>query len=443
MSPWEGTARLRHAATAGWQGGCRSPSPPDDVRTAAVTEAVDVPVRRLDPDLPLPAYAHPGDAGADLVAAEDVELAPGARALVRTGRRDRAARTGYVGLVHPRSGLAARLGVTVLNAPGTVDAGYRGEILVNLVNHDPAGTVEDLPGRPHRPARRPAGRAGRVPRRRRARRHRSRCRRARLDRRAPRRCHRQHKLQNAVLNGRWQAMFSRKRGGPQARARGRRTAVGRRWPRASPATSRHARARPVRQPARARRGAAARPGQPADPGDRRRRGAGAGQPGRRRSSRSCWSHGDSALQLGVFAAPRSEGIWDEVRDEIAEAMAADGVAAAGGPTAPYGIELARPGQHARRARPTSGSSAWTARAGWSGRCSRAWPPPTRASEGALGECLPAWSWSATTRPARSASRCRCGCRKEMAEQASSTQRRAADAAETGRRASPAPTGART
>jgi dUTP pyrophosphatase len=106
-----------------------------------VTEVVPVPVRRLDPDLPMPAYAHPGDAGADLVAAEDVELSPGARCLVRTGVA-LALPDGFVGLVHPRSGLAARLGVTVLNAPGTVDAGYRGEILVNLVNHDPEATVK-------------------------------------------------------------------------------------------------------------------------------------------------------------------------------------------------------------------------------------------------------------------------------------------------------------
>ena len=101
---------------------------------------MDVPVRRLDPDLPVPAYAHPGDAGADLVAAADVELAPGERRLVPTGIAI-ALPDGYVGLVHPRSGLAHRLGVTVLNAPGTVDAGYRGEIFVNLVNHDPAATV--------------------------------------------------------------------------------------------------------------------------------------------------------------------------------------------------------------------------------------------------------------------------------------------------------------
>ena len=102
---------------------------------------VVIPIRLLDPDLPLPAYAHPGDAGADLVAAEDAELAPGARRAVRTGIAV-AIPQGYVGLVHPRSGLAARLGVTVLNAPGTVDAGYRGEILVILVNHDPINPVK-------------------------------------------------------------------------------------------------------------------------------------------------------------------------------------------------------------------------------------------------------------------------------------------------------------
>lgn len=96
---------------------------------------VEVHVQRLDPELPLPAYAHPGDAGADLFAARDVDIAPGGRVLVPTGIAI-ALPDGYVGLVHPRSGLAHRLGVTVLNAPGTVDAGYRGEILVNLVNHD-------------------------------------------------------------------------------------------------------------------------------------------------------------------------------------------------------------------------------------------------------------------------------------------------------------------
>jgi dUTP pyrophosphatase len=101
---------------------------------------VRVEVHRLAPDLPVPAYAHQGDAGADLVAARDLELPPGARAMVPTGVAI-ALPPGYVGLVHPRSGLAARLGVTVLNAPGTVDAGYRGEILVNLINHDRERTV--------------------------------------------------------------------------------------------------------------------------------------------------------------------------------------------------------------------------------------------------------------------------------------------------------------
>ncbi len=105
-------------------------------------KTVMVPIRQLDPGLPVPSYAHPGDAGADLVSAEDVVLAAGGgRALVRTGVAV-ALPIGYVGLVHPRSGLAARLGVTVLNAPGTVDAGYRGEILVNLVNHDPVAPAK-------------------------------------------------------------------------------------------------------------------------------------------------------------------------------------------------------------------------------------------------------------------------------------------------------------
>ena len=96
---------------------------------------VDVLTQRLDPELPLPAYAHAGDAGADLVAAQDVELAPGERAVVPTGMAI-ALPDGFAAFVHPRSGLAAKLGVTLVNAPGTVDAGYRGEIKVCLVNHD-------------------------------------------------------------------------------------------------------------------------------------------------------------------------------------------------------------------------------------------------------------------------------------------------------------------
>ena len=97
-------------------------------------------ITRLDPDVPLPSYARHGDAGADLVAAEDVDLAPGERALVRTGVAI-ALPAGYAAFVHPRSGLAARHGVTVVNAPGTIDAGYRGEIKVILLNTDPARPV--------------------------------------------------------------------------------------------------------------------------------------------------------------------------------------------------------------------------------------------------------------------------------------------------------------
>lgn len=93
-------------------------------------------VQRLDADLPLPSYAHPGDAGADLVAAQDVTLAPGERAVVPTGIAI-ALPAGFAAFVHPRSGLAARLGLALVNAPGTVDAGYRGEIKVIVVNLDP------------------------------------------------------------------------------------------------------------------------------------------------------------------------------------------------------------------------------------------------------------------------------------------------------------------
>jgi len=99
-----------------------------------------LPVRRLDPDLPLPAYAHPGDAGLDLCAAQDVRLAPGERAVVPTGLAV-AVPEGHVGLVHPRSGLAARQGLGIVNAPGTIDAGYRGEVKVIVVNLDPAEPI--------------------------------------------------------------------------------------------------------------------------------------------------------------------------------------------------------------------------------------------------------------------------------------------------------------
>jgi len=97
-------------------------------------------ITRLDPDVPLPSYARQDDAGADLVCAEDVDLAPGQRAVVGTGIAI-ALPAGYAAFVHPRSGLAARHGVTLVNAPGTIDAGYRGEIRVVLLNTDPATPV--------------------------------------------------------------------------------------------------------------------------------------------------------------------------------------------------------------------------------------------------------------------------------------------------------------
>ena len=97
---------------------------------------VEVPVRLTSPEDVVPAYALPGDAGADLAIAEDLELAPLQRALVGTGVAV-AIPEGYAGFVHPRSGLAHRLGLSLVNAPGTIDAGYRGEVKVNLVNLDP------------------------------------------------------------------------------------------------------------------------------------------------------------------------------------------------------------------------------------------------------------------------------------------------------------------
>jgi dUTP pyrophosphatase len=98
---------------------------------------LDIPLLRLDPDLPLPAYARPGDAGADLVAREEVLLpCAGGRALVSTGAAI-AIPEGYAGFVQPRSGLALKHGVTCLNTPGLIDAGYRGELKVLLINTDP------------------------------------------------------------------------------------------------------------------------------------------------------------------------------------------------------------------------------------------------------------------------------------------------------------------
>ena len=98
---------------------------------------MDVPAVRLDRELPLPAYARPGDAGLDLRASETVKLEPGERRLVPTGLAI-AIPEGHAGLVLPRSGLAMQKGVTVLNAPGLIDSGYRGELKVLLINHGPA-----------------------------------------------------------------------------------------------------------------------------------------------------------------------------------------------------------------------------------------------------------------------------------------------------------------
>jgi dUTP pyrophosphatase len=102
---------------------------------------LDIAILRLDRELPLPSYAHPGDAGADLLTAVDVTIRPGERALVPTGIAI-ALPPGHVGLVHPRSGLAARHGLSIVNTPGTIDEGYRGEIKVLLINHDPRESIE-------------------------------------------------------------------------------------------------------------------------------------------------------------------------------------------------------------------------------------------------------------------------------------------------------------
>lgn len=108
----------------------RLPAPLDAVAT------LDVGLLRLDPEVPTPSYARPGDAGADLVSTLDVDLPPGERAVVPTGIAI-ALPAGYAGFVHPRSGLAARAGLALVNAPGTIDSGYRGEIKVIAVNLDP------------------------------------------------------------------------------------------------------------------------------------------------------------------------------------------------------------------------------------------------------------------------------------------------------------------
>lgn len=107
----------------------------------SLSEFSPVKIQRLDTEIPLPRRAHPGDAGADLCSTENIILQPGQRVLVGTGIAI-ALPAGTVGLVHPRSGLAARHGLSVVNTPGTIDAQYRGEIKVCLINHDPEQPIE-------------------------------------------------------------------------------------------------------------------------------------------------------------------------------------------------------------------------------------------------------------------------------------------------------------
>lgn len=106
---------------------------------------MDVLIQRLDPDVAMPSYAHDGDAGADLVTTVDARLAPGERLLVPTGVA-LALPPGYAGFVHPRSGLASRRGLSIVNAPGTIDAGYRGEVKVSLINLDPTEPISLVRG---------------------------------------------------------------------------------------------------------------------------------------------------------------------------------------------------------------------------------------------------------------------------------------------------------
>jgi dUTP pyrophosphatase len=106
---------------------------------------IELPVRRLRPDAQVPTRAYAGDAGIDLAACERVELAPGERALVSTGLAV-AIPAGYAGYVQPRSGLATKHGISIVNTPGLVDSGYRGELLVNLLNTDPREAFVVEPG---------------------------------------------------------------------------------------------------------------------------------------------------------------------------------------------------------------------------------------------------------------------------------------------------------
>lgn len=113
----------------------------DSLREAGAPAPVRVLVQRLDAGVDLPAYALPGDAGADIVTTVDATLQPGERAVLPTGIA-MALPDGYAAFVHPRSGLAARAGMSLVNTPGTIDAGYRGELKVIVINHDPRTPIE-------------------------------------------------------------------------------------------------------------------------------------------------------------------------------------------------------------------------------------------------------------------------------------------------------------
>ena len=110
-------------------------------RVKDMINPIDVQIKMLDAELPAPSYTNPGDEGSDLRSRVDFALAPGERALVPTGIAI-ALPEGYVGLVHPRSGLATKHGITIVNAPGTVDSGYRGELMVTLLNTDRAKSFQ-------------------------------------------------------------------------------------------------------------------------------------------------------------------------------------------------------------------------------------------------------------------------------------------------------------
>ncbi|MEY4493010.1 MAG: deoxyuridine 5-triphosphate nucleotidohydrolase [Actinomycetota bacterium] len=113
--------------------------------TGILSFVINVQFQRLDPRAIVPTYAHATDAGADLACLDDFSLKPGERKLVGTGIAI-ALPEGYVGLVHPRSGLANKNGISIVNAPGTIDADYRGEIYINLINLDPTETFHATAG---------------------------------------------------------------------------------------------------------------------------------------------------------------------------------------------------------------------------------------------------------------------------------------------------------